>query len=235
MSAPPVVPAGTPAETDGSPSTVLAIGAVVVALVSAFVGARIFLSQDPNLHLNAEGFDVFAPVFFAAQAIERLLEPLSSVFLKADEQKDTLKAAREDKLRAQRVLTASLHVDDNVLDTPAAIQAVAATTDDERAATLALRQRRADRKLWFFMVATVIACVVSGYLGLGILEAMSTEQLTDKLGAFDVGLTGIVIGAGTKPLHDLIERVQKAKENSDAATKPTEMLPGTPGAGTGGS
>jgi hypothetical protein len=50
---------------------------------------------------------------------------------------------------------------------------------------------------------------------------MSTTELEEYLGGIDVALTGLVIGAGTKPLHDLITRIEKAKENADTSDKPT--------------
>jgi hypothetical protein len=86
----------------------------------------------------------------------------------------------------------------------------------EQRAIAALRLRRSERRVVWWAVATAIALVLTGFAGLGILEAMSTEPLTDGLGAIDVVLTGLVIGGGTKPLHDLIVRLEKAKDNADA-------------------
>jgi hypothetical protein len=216
---------------EGIPSEPAAWAAVGVAVLAAVVGAVLFLLTDPDLHLDVEGFAVFAPVYFAAQAIERLLEPLASVYTATTAQKEEVKAAREQKVRAETALKAAVTADPTVMSDPEASvnSAMAEATAREQAALRALRLKRANRKLLWFAVATVIACILSGLLGLGILEAMSTAKLKSSLGAIDVGLTGIVIGAGTKPIHDLIERVQNSKENADSATKPTEMLPGTPG------
>jgi hypothetical protein len=224
-------------ETPGSaeesiPSERIAWAAVAIALVAAIVGAILFLVTDPDLHLDVQGFAVFAPIYFAAQAIERLLEPLASVYNTTIPQKEAVKSAREQKVRAETALKAALGADPAVINRESAPvnTEMAAATAFEQAALRALRLKRANRKLLWFAVATVIACILSGLLGLGILEAMSTQKLEAYLGAIDVGLTGVVIGAGTKPIHDLIERVQKSKENADPATKPTQMLPGTPGA-----
>ena len=118
-------------------------------------------------------------------------------------------------------------------DRPQAMQSIKKTLDQaaatERGALRKLRKARAQRKPVWFLVATVVSCLLAGVLGLGILQAMATKPLKEYLGAIDVGLTGVVIGAGTKPLHDLVLRLQKAKENADAATKPTGQLPGTSG------
>ena len=213
------------------PSESIAWVTVGVALLAAVVGAVLFLLTDPDLHLNVEGFEVFAPVYFAAQAIERLLEPLASAYNATTPQKEAVKTAREHKVRAEDAMRAAVATDPTAITNAAAPahEAMTEATALEQAALRALRLKRANRKLLWFAVATAIACVLSGLLGLGILEAMSSEKLKDYLGAIDVALTGLVIGAGTKPIHDLIERVQKSKENADPATKPTQMLPGTPG------
>jgi hypothetical protein len=169
------------------------------------VSALIFELTDPNLHLELKSFTVFAPIYAAAQAIERLLEPIAARYKPTDEQKDALKAATEQKLTAS---------------TPQERSQAAA---EEQAASNALRKRRSERALIYFAVASCISLVLSGVLGLGILQAMAkdNEHLKEYLGAIDVALTGLVIGAGTKPLHDLITRLEKSKDSSDPAVKPT--------------
>ena len=59
--------------------------------------------------------------------------------------------------------------------------------------------------------------------GWGLIGGRSTW-----LGAIDLVLPGLVIGGGTKPLHDLITRLEKAKDNADPATKPTGTSPAAP-------
>jgi hypothetical protein len=222
---------------DDSPSTGLAVGAVLVALVAAAGAALLSVRKPmPELNLDETGFGVFAPIYFAAQAVERFLEPLASRFNPTNAKKEDVKDARENKLATQEAAKV-------VVEGAAAAGVIAAATEPpehvrtalvkadrrEKDALRKLRKARAERKLIWFMVATVVSCALAGVLGLGILEAMSKGQLTDYLHAIDVGMTGIVIGAGTQPLHDLIVRLQKSKENADPATKPTGQLPGTPG------
>jgi hypothetical protein len=226
---------------DGLPNEALAIAAVVVALLAGLAAALIFNATGPDLHLDTQGFEVFAPIYFAAQAIERLLEPLSSYFNPTVVAKDDVKAARENKLAVQQAATVvvgsnpasaaeAVDVTATSADVVAVTGALANADKREQKAVNTLRNARANRKLIFFMIATVVSCILTGFLGLGVLEAMSTQKLSSGLGALDVALTGVVIGAGTGPLHDLVTRLQKAKENADPATKPTGQLPGTPGA-----
>jgi hypothetical protein len=195
---------GSPPSSDAALPDVglvwLTFGVVVLFSV---VSAVIYVLTDPNLHLDLENFAVFAPVYAAAQALERLLEPIASRFKPSAKQKDVLKAAKEQTLRAT--------------DQDQQVAAAAA----QQAASDALRKRRSERALIYFAVASCFALVLTGVLGLGILQAMATEQMEEYLRALDVVLTGLVIGAGTKPLHDLVTRLEKSKENADSSTEPT--------------
>jgi hypothetical protein len=74
--------------------------------------------------------------------------------------------------------------------------------------------RRNASTLW--AVASMIGMMVAGWLGLGLLEAVNAPDVPREL---DIIVTGLVLGAGTKPLHDLISNVQASKEkkqNPDA-------------------
>jgi hypothetical protein len=220
--------------TTSRPSAPLVAVTVVVTTLAAVGAGVIFDLTDPRLYLDVDGFEVFAPIFFAAQAVERFLEPLTSFWNPTTEKKEDVKGARENKLAAQEAAKATVAADPQAATAPPQpiVDALSATGAAETEALRALRKARAERRLLWFMVATVVSCLLAGFLGLGILEAMSTVRLEPGLGALDVALTGIVIGAGTQPLHDLVVRLQKSKENADPATKPTGQLPGTPGAPT---
>lgn len=224
--------AGVADESEQLPGWGLVFAMLAVVIVAAVAAVVAFLATDPQLHLDPEGFAVFAPIYVAAQAIERFLEPIASRLNPTNEQKDQVKQAREEKLRAERAVSAAVSASPADVGArglpPALSPIVTRAAANEQSAIAALRLRRSERRIVWWAVATAIALVLAGFAGLGILEAMSTKALSEGLGAIDVVLTGLVIGGGTKPLHDLITRLEKAKDNADPATKPTEKLPGTP-------
>jgi hypothetical protein len=204
-------------------------GTFAGAIIAAGIGAVIFIASDPNLHLDPEGFAVFAPIYVAAQAIERLLEPIAGRYNTTEDEKKTVKEKREKKILAEQAVAAMTSAAALGVGQPAIAQAEDLTTAsaEEEAATQALEKKRGERKLLFFFLASALSCVLAGVLGLGLYEAMSTQKLEVYLGAIDVAVTGLVIGAGTKPLHDLIARLEKSKENADPSDKPTSQLPTT--------
>jgi hypothetical protein len=72
-------------------------------------------------------------------------------------------------------------------------------------------QAKADRAAILGGLATVAGVGLSLALGLRFLEAVAVDAPPRWL---DVFVTGLIIGAGTKPLHDLISRLEKKKEQA---------------------
>ncbi len=75
--------------------------------------------------------------------------------------------------------------------------------------------------------ATALSFGLSGALDITLLQAISADQSGQP--AFsgqppfwaDLLVTGLVVGAGTKPLHDLVTNLQKSKDNkSNPAQRP---------------
>jgi len=62
------------------------------------------------------------------------------------------------------------------------------------------------RAIWLWIVASALGIGLAFGIQLDLVKASGTaiNQTVDQI------LTGIIIGAGTKPLHDLISYVQKA-------------------------
>lgn len=220
------------------PSAGLVWGSFGVVLLASVGAGVAFAVWDPELFLDTEGFAVFAPIYLVAQAVERVLEPIASRYGTTDEKKTEVKEAVEAKLRAEQAASVAIAsapaavIGQPRLAPPAVADAVEVATDAEQSAQDALEKKRRERAIIWWLVATLLSLAVCGALGLGILEAMSTKPLKEYIGAIDVAITGLAIGAGTKPLHDLITRLEKAKENSDPATKPTEpAAAGAPASG----
>jgi hypothetical protein len=103
-----------------------------------------------------------------------------------------------------------------------------AAVDLAAAAQAELDQRRADKAVAYWALASVLGLLVSATLGLyllhvvglrgdgmaadgtwagGILSAAGIRHMLDIL------VTGLAIGGGSKPLHDLIGNLQAAKDN----------------------
>jgi hypothetical protein len=182
--------------------------AVLVAGVGAWL---LYTRTDPNpLILDVEGFSVFAPLYIAAQAIERFLEPLAALVNVTTSEKSTLMRARQHKARLEALPA------DDAQRTLAALEAA----DTQIAqAELALGQAKAERAIPLWAAASVLALLVCAILGLGLIEAIAKQRPSSEfIRTVDVLLTGLAVGAGTKPLHDLIARIEKAKDNADSAT-----------------
>ena len=58
---------------------------------------------------------------------------------------------------------------------------------------------------WLWSLATMLALLASAWFGVLLLTAMGVEDVPRW---FDLLVTGLVIGSGTKPLHDLISNLK---------------------------
>jgi hypothetical protein len=183
----------------------IAYGVVAVAaVVAAFIDSKI----DLTIKIGAD-FVVFSVFYIVAQATERLVEPWMNK-VKAEEVKTKKEAAKKATQRTALAVKAG--------DTA---EAEAAAADESRAHE-DLAETQGERAVIAWAMASVFALVACGLLGLGLIEAVAdVTGSSDDVAWFrraDVVLTGLAVGAGTKPLHDLISRLEKAKQNADPAT-----------------
>jgi len=133
-----------------------------------------------------------------------------------------LEAAGPDPQRVVGKLAEALHTTER--DAPAVAKKVA--VDLAAAAQAELDQRRADKTIAYWALATVLGLLLSATLGIYLLHvvglgsdglAKNGTWATGILGAagirhmIDLLVTGLAIGGGTKPLHDLISNLQAAK------------------------
>ncbi len=135
-----------------------------------------------------------------------------------------LEANGQDPERVVKTLADVLQVPES--EAPAVTRKAA--VDLAAAAQAELDQRRADKAIAYWALASVLGLLVSGTLGLyllhivglrgdglatdgswagGLLSAAGIRHMLDLL------VTGLAIGGGTKPLHDLISNLQAAKDN----------------------
>lgn len=184
---------GVAASTEsGKAQPQFAIWGVVLVMVGAIGGWFLFSWWDPDPFRPASDYSVFAGLFVVAAAVERLLEPFTPYV-----GPDTTTTKKELE------------------------EAVASGQDPQLAANKQeqLNKERSERAFLLWGVATLVATVLCAGLGMLLLRSVSMEPMRDPNRFLDLAVTGLVVGAGTKPLHDLISRLQKAKEK---ATDPPE-------------
>ena len=63
------------------------------------------------------------------------------------------------------------------------------------------------RAVWLWVIASALGIGLAFWIQLGLFKVSGVSTIDQTL---DKVLTGIIIGSGTKPLHDLISYVQKA-------------------------
>lgn len=193
---PPPAHSTTGASTvSAAPDVPYVIGSLIVVVVLAAVCVALNYYQwdtatnpRPTIAL-ASGLNVFALFYVLAQAEERLLEPISWRLL-----------AKEDHVKKRDQKLAGAEND----PTPANLTAAANAQAE-------LDKRRANRVVVFWAIATGVALFSSGYFGLYFLTTIGLKGVPH---AFDIVVTSLVIGGGTKPLHDLITRIQQSKDKS---------------------
>lgn len=197
---------------DTSPSQSSVLWSYALVIAAGFAAWGIFKATDPApLVVDTTGFSVFAPLYIAAQAIERFLEPFAARWNNTTAEKLALKKARGHKARLESKAAQGV-----TLEMLEAADGEVANREGQ------LAKAKSKRAIPLWAAATALALIVSAILGLGLIEAVSkTPPGSEFIRTVDVLLTGIAIGAGTKPLHDLISRIEKAKDNADPAAKPS--------------
>jgi hypothetical protein len=139
------------------------------------------------------GVGIFAVFFVAAQATERLLEPIADM-LQGDTSSDVVTTSKQ----ANDAVTAA------ATETDAQKKPSAATVNEKVTAVANATARNtratAERKVVFWAVACVVGIAGAAALHLFLFKTIGFSAAPPAL---DIFATGLVIGAGTKPLHDL--------------------------------
>lgn len=176
-----------------------ALGAAVIIAAGWLIALVVNALVDPAVVTLAEGITVFALFYVAAQAIERLLEPFASAFGTTRKEKEDVEKAIEEASVADEASVRR------------AAQNVAKAQDK-------VEEKRDRRTVLITSAAIVAGMIASGVLGLYLLDTMIAGNPPPK--EFDIFVTGLTIGGGTKPLHDLIKKIEKSKEQDE---KPPEV------------
>jgi hypothetical protein len=169
---------------------VLPMLAVVLAAVVMCFAYRYWIKPIPIRFMV--GYLPYAGVVAAAAALERFLEPLSKVLLSTSSRK---KNAATSKTNAEKAAA-----DPAILAT--AVQTMVDTAANDQAD---VDRRRSGRAIIFWAIASICGLVISGAFGFFLLRSVAINHVNPYL---DLVITGLTIGAGTKPTHDLITSIQ---------------------------
>jgi hypothetical protein len=143
------------------------------------------MAQPAVFHVDSP-ISVFAALFVFAAAVERLIEPISRWMPGRG---------------AQALYERALADTDNGV--PGAIQAAAQYK-------AAADQARSSRAVIMWGLATLIATLLSAGAGFYLLRMINVDPQWDGVSTWiDALVTGLVVGSGTKPLHDLFQRFQQ--------------------------
>jgi hypothetical protein len=146
-------------------------------------------SQVATFRATSEG-SIFAGIVVFTAAVERVLEPFMRWL-----------PGRAAQHRFDWALAA---MENGVGSTVAAAKAKA---DAEQA--------RADKGVLAWGLATGMATVMSASGGFYLLHMIAANPQWNAIPTWvDALVTGLIVGSGTKPVHDLISRVQQAKEKA---------------------
>jgi hypothetical protein len=134
----------------------------------------------------------FGALFAAAAAVERVLEPITRWM-----------PGRKSQQKYEQSLA------DMANGVPGAMHA-AATSKAQ------VERDRSSRGVIMWGLATAVATIISSAGGFYLLHVLSADPNWDAVPRWvDALITGLVVGSGTKPLHDLVTRAQKKASNGN--------------------
>ncbi|HYJ70745.1 MAG TPA: hypothetical protein VEX15_24075 [Nocardioidaceae bacterium] len=200
------------------------LGAYVLIVAGISIGWIIYVVRDPAAPVAVAGVGVFAGFYVVAQGLERLLDPFQNwtgaVFKGVD-------APKEDVCTGQTPITGGAlegeHLErvrrKSVLKTrrAQAIKTAIGGSDEAAGAALvaaemqaSVQQYRRNSAVLMWGLSSSLAIIISASVGLALLHSVGVQDAPMML---DIVVTGITIGSGTKPLHDLISSLQVAKDS----------------------
>jgi hypothetical protein len=184
----------TAADTKG-PDPVWVIAAYGLVVSSAALAWLLYKLIDPAAPVVAPSLSALAPIYILAQGIERLLEPFSKLLGATSD--DGTRTSKE-QARTQRDAAFA-----TLITSPSSELAGAAVR-----AQAVLERIRRNTVIIAWALATAIAMFACGAFGIRLLTTLGF----DAPAFWDIAITGLAVGSGTKPLHDLISNLQKARD-----------------------
>lgn len=169
----------------------------LAACITAFLIAFFWISPrvDPAFTVPTaiKDLSLFTLIFVAAQAIERFIEPFTKIFYTTEQEVNERDSAQ------------------------AAFETSHNKTDGVKAAVAkaALEKKRSNRAVLYWALTICIGFLVSSWLRIYLL---STIGVAGQTRFTEILVTGLILGGGTKPLHDLISKIEKSKTNEEDKT-----------------
>jgi len=173
--------------------TVLALGIAV----AGFAGAWRLHGNTASTYRIGSQWGAFTGLFILALAIERALEPFSRKL-----GPDTTK--RRDT-QARTLASAQAHDPDEI-----AVEC-----------QLAVDMCRRLTAVVIWGVATGLAFLLCAELNITLMQAIRASGSGTPPFWADLLVTGLVVGAGTKPLHDLVSSIERVKQDPSSAKNRT--------------
>jgi len=188
--APPPCAVAVPTPSPGPGVIVLAFVFVVAGCLVAY--ALWWRGLDTAVIQPPDTATTFVVLLVFAAAVERLLEPFTRVF------PGSAAAARVEQAKAAAANRGPEVTYDDM------VYLARAEAEAERA--------KASRAVLLWGLATAVATVVSTICGFYLLHAVAGPSWNGIPTWADALVTGLVVGSGTKPVHDLVTMAQsKAK------------------------
>jgi hypothetical protein len=192
-----VLTMGTEDETSSLPASAVrsaewtwrSIGVAFFVAAATYATVLFFHGTVQSTYRIGGDWSAFAGLFVLALAIERALEPFTR-FLGPD-------TAELEHLRNK---------------------AVAANAHDAVEKDADLKHGRQLTAIVVWGAATALGFALSSALNITLLQALRADGSGRPPFWADLLVTGLVIGAGTKPLHDLVANLQKNKDNKADGT-----------------
>jgi hypothetical protein len=194
---PPPGPPSTGAEVAAVPSRPAGAGWVLLALLLVAIGAGVAYVLD-RTGMKADPFkignqtSVYAGLAVFAAALERIIETFAQ----------WLPGGQKVKAEYEQMVAAAANAHPTV------------TLADVAKAKARLDHSQANRTVLIWGLACAVATGIAMLSGFCLLHMIAGDTWNPRSIPFwvDALVTGVVVGTGTKPLHDLITKAQNARE-----------------------
>jgi uncharacterized membrane protein YfcA len=186
----------------------------IAFLVIGVIGGALLKSDagGPAFELKA-GISVFALLIVAAQAIERLAEVTSRVpgiGMRFGPNKS--KSKTDARQMRNAALVAGINASNDAVGQSVKLAAAQKVAEGEQD----LAVINANRASFFIGFNAALAGLAAGYFNVSLLELLGSSNVPNWL---DILVTSLAISGGTKPLHDLISKIETNKQNSEASSE----------------